>query len=131
MPRTLASNPTTPPATLEALAADANWGWRRHADLHADLHAELAYVADCIMRGLGITQADLAKNNISAVTDLPSCDDCPIGGREGDGTPCLRAPLCDQECAEQGAILDREVSRLGLLEQALAEHYKAHTEPLS
>ena len=29
MPRALASNPTTPPATLEALAADADWLVRR------------------------------------------------------------------------------------------------------
>ena len=28
MSRTLASNPSTPPTTLEALAADANWSVR-------------------------------------------------------------------------------------------------------
>lgn len=36
---------------------------------------------------------------LTALEAVPVCDDCPIGGREGDGPKCLRAPLCDHECA--------------------------------
>lgn len=38
---------------------------------------------------------------LSALEALPSCEDCPIGGRAGPGPVCPRAPLCDRECAEQ------------------------------
>lgn len=43
------------------------------------------------------------KPDLSVLEALPSCEDCPIGGRAGLGPACPRAPLCDQECAEQDA----------------------------
>ena len=39
---------------------------------------------------------------LSALEAIPTCGDCPIGGREGNGLKCLRAPLCDHECAAMG-----------------------------
>lgn len=36
-----------------------------------------------------------------ALRVLPNCSDCPIGGRDGDGPECPKAPLCDAECALQ------------------------------
>jgi hypothetical protein len=50
------------------------------------------------------TRADAAAQEaraalLSALEAIPPCGDCPIGGREGNGPKCLRAPLCDHECA--------------------------------
>ena len=41
---------------------------------------------------------------LSALEAIPPCEDCPIGGREGNGPKCLRAPLCDHECAAMGDL---------------------------
>lgn len=51
--------------------------------------------------------AELQRTQLAlmeALAELPSCDDCPIGGRDGEGSPCLRAPLCDAECAQHSAV---------------------------
>ncbi len=40
---------------------------------------------------------------LGALEAVLACGDCPIGGRDGDGPKCLRAALCDHECAEHGA----------------------------
>ena len=41
---------------------------------------------------------------LSALEAVQPCGDCPIGGREGNGPKCLRAPLCDYECAAMGDL---------------------------
>ena len=55
-----------------------------------------------------LVKADAAAQDahtalLSALEAVPTCVDCPIGGRDGDGPKCLRAALCDHECAEQSA----------------------------
>lgn len=45
---------------------------------------------------------------MAALAELPSCEDCPVGGRDGEGLPCPRAPVCDAECAERQAVYDAE-----------------------
>ncbi len=45
---------------------------------------------------------------LSVLELLPGCEDCPLGGREGDGPLCLRRDLCDLECEEDMDALDQE-----------------------
>jgi hypothetical protein len=40
---------------------------------------------------------------LTALEAVLTCSDCPIGGRDGEGPKCLKAALCDHECAEQSA----------------------------
>lgn len=45
--------------------------------------------------------------HLSLLELLPSCEDCPIGGREG-GPRCWRTKLCDVECHEMMEAMSRE-----------------------
>lgn len=63
----------------------------------------LEYLAVACRDGGGKTLLD----DLSA---LPACEDCPIGGRDNDGRggTCPRAPLCDQDAAEQTEAMNHE-----------------------
>jgi hypothetical protein len=39
--------------------------------------------------------------NLRHLEQYPTCSDCPIGGQDGSGPVCKRAPLCDWECKQQ------------------------------
>ncbi len=45
-----------------------------------------------------------------ALAELPICDDCPVGGRDGEDLPCPRAPVCDTECAAHSAVFGEEAA---------------------
>lgn len=45
-----------------------------------------------------------------ALAELPICDDCPVGGRDGEGLPCPRAPVCDTECAAHSTVFAEEAA---------------------
>lgn len=62
-----------------------------------------------IMIGWNPEQVDFLRNKVvpgppvalAKLAEHPPCEDCPIGGREGDGPRCPRAALCDWECAHE------------------------------
>jgi len=96
-----------PTPDREALESDL----RAYQDRH---EGHLPWVAEALAGLISMSDAGLRRiaerlhEATSAADAPPACEDCPIGGRDGDGPACPQASDCDRQCAEHAAAYAAE-----------------------